>query len=144
MGGQNSGRKKKSFMEMKTDMPDWADRIYEIMSYGRPMRTAFMALGISYLVHARFMKEEKEYQEAMLEGMVACEQWYVEMGIKGITDRSMNVGFHVWMSKNILHWKDTPESGKKNRKNIDEIEEENEITTRYGGELEEGKVRSIQ
>jgi len=144
MGGQNSGRPKILFKTVKTRHPDWREEILEIMSWGRPIRSAFVVLGISYPTHARFMKEEEEYREAMLEGMVACEQWYVEMGIKGITDRSMNVGFHVWMSKNILHWKDTPESGKKNRKNIDEIEEENEITTRYGGELEEGKVRSIQ
>ncbi len=140
MGGQNSGRKKKSFREMTTDMPDWADRLYEVMSYGRPARTAFTALGLSYRSHARFMKEEPEYQEAMMEGMVACEQFYVEMGIKGLTDKSMSVGHLVWMTKNILHWKDTQDSGRKDRKNIDEVEEEKQITTRYGGELEEGKV----
>ncbi len=61
-----------------------------------------------------------EFNDALKQGREYCEAWYTNLGMAAMTGQTpvgadgkkmvVNLGFYVWMTKNILKWKDQVES----------------------------------
>jgi len=64
-------------------------------------------------------RKHPEFSDAMKKGREACEAWYTNLGVGAMTGQLplidgkkmvVNLGFFVWMTKNVIKWSDKVET----------------------------------
>lgn len=85
---------------------DWKTKLLSEMSEGASLQEIKGMFRISNDLHARWMKEEKEYSEAIKTGELYSEAWWMKMGRKNLTTKEFSPTLWYMNMKNRFGWKD--------------------------------------
>lgn len=93
-----------------SDLPeDYPTIIREKMKdEGASIKEVISELGLSAVAHAKFMKEDAAYKEAIEQGKEDAEAWWMTQGRKNLENKGFNVGIYAFQMKNRFKWRDTP------------------------------------
>ena len=89
------------------DLPkNWNDLIFKEMEVGASKQEIKVLLHISNDLFERFMKEDKEFSEAVSYGVELAEAWWLRQGRTNLKNKQFNYGGWYMQMKNRFGWKD--------------------------------------
>ncbi len=103
----------------------------EQSNMGNDIRQIARAWGIDRSSIYEWAKKHKEFSHTIKKGQELCEAWYIDLGKAAMVGKArekngnpikVDLGWYVWMTKNICKW-------------TDRVEQKNEITGKNGSPL---------
>ena len=87
------------------------DDVVRLMGKGLSKEATCAELGISKSMMYRYIEEHEEFRDAIKKAELACRRWWEEKGRLAVQGQieGFNATAYVWMTKNILNWKDKQE-----------------------------------
>jgi transposase len=81
---------------------------------GKNIKQIALAWDISRSVIYKWAEKNKEFADTLKKGQELCEAWYMDLGqaaMLGMASQKgqkikVDLGFFVWMTKNVCHWSD--------------------------------------
>ena len=90
---------------------EMCDQLVELMAEGRSKTAACAELGITTETLYQWAKNKPEFSDAVKRAEHACAQWWEEKGREAMNGKieGFNATAFVWMTKNVLNWRDKTE-----------------------------------
>ena len=91
--------------------PEMCEQVVKLMGQGYSKRACAGALGICEERLYGWAKEHPEFSKALKDGETVCEQWYLSKGLEAMQGEidGFNATAYVWLTKNVLKWRDRME-----------------------------------
>ena len=91
--------------------PEMCEQLVGLMADGLSKTAACVELGITTQTLYRWGEEKPEFSDAIKKGEEACSHWWECKGRDAVQGEieGFNATAYVWMTKNILNWRDKQE-----------------------------------